>query len=121
MVLGFRSSERKRKLERAYLNSHPRTGPNRQDITAPTLPKHRPHTTMYGENPIQHIIVYHSSHFGFLHNVMGMLVIAKDWGVFQDKNKWNGAKHRQIIEENLIQSVSTRHWEINSPFSRTIR
>ena len=27
---------------------------------------------------------------------MGMLVIAKDWGVFQDKkNKQNGAKHRQ--------------------------
>jgi hypothetical protein len=27
---------------------------------------------------------------------MGMLVIVKDWGVFQDKkNKRNGAKHRQ--------------------------
>jgi hypothetical protein len=26
---------------------------------------------------------------------MGMLVIIKDWGVFQDKKVWNGAKHRQ--------------------------
>jgi hypothetical protein len=26
---------------------------------------------------------------------MGMLVIVKDWGVFQDKKKWNG-------EENLF-------------------
>ena len=27
---------------------------------------------------------------------MGMLVIVKDWGVFQNKkNVWNGAKHRQ--------------------------
>ena len=32
---------------------------------------------------------------------MGMLVIVKDWGVFQDKNKRNGA----ILEENLVQTA----------------
>jgi hypothetical protein len=26
---------------------------------------------------------------------MGIIVIVKDRGVFQDKNKWNGAEHRQ--------------------------
>ena len=32
-----------------------------------------------------------------------MLVIIKDWTVFQDKNKCNGAEHRQNLEENLVQ------------------
>ena len=26
---------------------------------------------------------------------MGLLDIGKDWGVFQDENQWDGAKHRQ--------------------------
>ena len=26
---------------------------------------------------------------------MGMLNIGKNWGVFHDEKKWNGAKHRQ--------------------------
>jgi hypothetical protein len=31
---------------------------------------------------------------------MGMLIIVKDWGVFQDKkNEQNGAKHRHTSRE----------------------
>ena len=37
---------------------------------------------------------------------MGMLVIVKDWGVFQDKKKkQNGAKYRQNLREYLVQSA----------------
>ena len=36
---------------------------------------------------------------------MGMLVIDKDWGVFQDKNVQNRAKTGKILEENLVQSA----------------
>jgi hypothetical protein len=50
---------------------------------------------------------------------MGMLVIVKDWVVIQDK-KQNGAKHRQNLRGKPVCLLSTRHWEINSPFSRTI-
>jgi hypothetical protein len=48
---------------------------------------------------------------------MGMLVIIKDWGVFQCK-KIHGMElgTDKILEENFVQS---RDWEINSPFSRT--
>ena len=57
----------------------------------------------------------------WLHHVMGLLVIVKDWGVFQDKkNKQNGAKNRQNPRESWFSLLSTRHWETNSPFSRTI-
>jgi hypothetical protein len=45
---------------------------------------------MFGANPIQQITEYHSSYFKaqwWLHHVMGMLVMVKDWGGFQDKNK----------------------------------
>jgi hypothetical protein len=40
-----------------------------------------------------------------MHHVMGMLVIVKGWGVFQDK-KINGMELRtvKIIKENLIRS-----------------
>ena len=34
---------------------------------------------------------------------MGMLVIIKEF--FRIKKKWNGAMHRHILEENLVQSV----------------
>jgi hypothetical protein len=40
---------------------------------------------------------------------MGMHVIVKDWGAFQDEKKRNGVKHSVL---------STRHWEMNSPFSK---
>jgi hypothetical protein len=53
---------------------------------------------------------------------MGMLVIGKDWEFsFKYKNKQNRAKHRQN-PRGKPSSVSfpNRHWEINSPFRRTI-
>jgi hypothetical protein len=53
---------------------------------------------MFGTNPIQHITEYLSPYFQawwWLHNVMGMLVIVKDWGVFQNKKETMVAKHRQ--------------------------
>jgi hypothetical protein len=51
----------------------------------------------------------------------GLLVIVKAWGVFQDKNKQNGAKHRHN-PRGKPGSVCfpSRHLEMNSPFSRTI-
>jgi hypothetical protein len=36
---------------------------------------------------------------------MDMLVIIKDWGVFQNKTKQNGVKHRQNPRGNLVQSA----------------
>jgi hypothetical protein len=47
-----------------------------------------------GENPVQYITMYHSLYFQakwWLHHVMGMLAIVKDWGGFQDKTfmEWN--------------------------------
>jgi hypothetical protein len=33
---------------------------------------------------------------------MGMLVIAKNWGVFHHKNKQNGGKHRQNPRGKLL-------------------
>jgi hypothetical protein len=52
---------------------------------------------------------------------MGMLVIVKYWGVFQDKKR-NATVLSTVktLEENWFIWLSTRHWEINSPFSRTI-
>jgi hypothetical protein len=52
---------------------------------------------------------------------MGMLVIVKDYRVFMDKKKKkrNGAKHRQNPREKPGCLLSTRHWEMNSPFSKT--
>jgi hypothetical protein len=47
---------------------------------------------------------------------MGMLVIFKDWGIYRVKRKRNGAKHRT----NPRGKPSTRHWEMNLHFSRTI-
>jgi hypothetical protein len=43
---------------------------------------------MFGENTIEHITEYYSPYFQaywWLHHVMGMLVIVKNWEVFQDK------------------------------------
>ena len=43
---------------------------------------------MFGENTIEHITEYYSPYFQaywWLHHVMGMLEIVKNWGVFQDK------------------------------------
>ena len=78
---------------------------------------------MFGANPTQHIIEYHSSYFQawwWLHHVMGMLVIDKDEGVFLMK-KVNGIELStgKILEENLVQSAF-QHTLGNSPFSRTI-
>jgi hypothetical protein len=45
---------------------------------------------MFGVNKIQHITEYHIPYFQaqcWLHHVMGLLVIVKDWGVFQDKKE----------------------------------
>jgi hypothetical protein len=53
---------------------------------------------MFGANPTQHITEYHSSYFEawrWVHNVMCMLVIGKEQGVFWIKKKKNRAKHRQ--------------------------
>jgi hypothetical protein len=55
------------------------------------------------KNPIQHVTEYHSPYIQaqwWLHHVMGMLLIVKDWGVFQDK-KINGAKLRQNHRRKL--------------------
>ena len=54
-------------------------------------------SVMFGENPTRHITEYHSSYFlawWWLHHVLGILVISKVQGVFQDKKKQNIAKHR---------------------------
>jgi hypothetical protein len=51
---------------------------------------------MLGDNSIQHIIEYYYPYFQaewWLHHVMGMLVIVKEWGVFMIQNNWNEAKH----------------------------
>jgi hypothetical protein len=59
---------------------------------------------MFGAYQIQHITEYHSPYFQaecWLDHIICMLVIVKDWGVFQDKNKQNGAKYRQ----NMVQSA----------------
>ena len=52
----------------------------------------------FGANQIQNTTDYHSPYFQsqwWLHHVMGVLVIIKDWEFFRIKNEWNGAKHRQ--------------------------
>ena len=53
---------------------------------------------------------------------MVMLVIVKDWGVFPAKKKENGMElsKGKILEETWFSLLSTRHWEMNSPFGRTI-
>ena len=64
---------------------------------------------MIGANPIQHITEYHSPYFQvywWLHHVMGMLVIVKYWGVFQDKKRNRmELSTGKILEENLVQSA----------------
>ena len=52
---------------------------------------------------------------------MGMLVVIKDWVIFQDKkrNRMELSEGR-ILEENQINLLSTRRWEINTRFHRTI-
>jgi hypothetical protein len=47
---------------------------------------------------MKYITEYNSPYYQewwWLHHVMGMLVVIKDWGVFRIKNKWKGDKHRQ--------------------------
>ena len=52
---------------------------------------------------------------------MGMLVIVKDWGVFQDKNIHGMEQSTgKILEGNMVQSAFHQHWVTNSSFSRTI-
>jgi hypothetical protein len=49
---------------------------------------------------------------------MGMLVMVKDWGGFQDKKrKGMELSTGKILEENLVPLDTGR---LNSPFSRTI-
>jgi hypothetical protein len=64
---------------------------------------------MFGANPMKHITEYHSSYFQalwWLHHVMCILVIVKDWEVFQDK-KNNGMELStgKILEVNLVPSA----------------
>jgi hypothetical protein len=73
---------------------------------------------VFETKPSQHITLYHSAYFQawmWLHNVMGMLAIVTDWGVFQDRNKHYTDKHRKT----WFSLFNTRRWEINSPFSIT--
>ena len=51
------------------------------------------------------ILLRLTSHLHTRHDTMGMLVIIKDRGAFQGKKNRNGTKHRQILGENLVQSV----------------
>ena len=58
----------------------------------------------------------------WLQHVLGMRVIGKNWVVFLLLMKIKGIELStgKILEENLVQSASNRHWETNAPFSRTI-
>jgi hypothetical protein len=46
--------------------------------------------------------------------------IDKNWRVFQDENKCDGAKQRQTPGEKPASVCFTPDWERNSPFNRTI-
>ena len=51
---------------------------------------------MFGANPKQHSAPLFSN---MLQHCMCMPDIGKDWGIIEDENKWDGAKHRQNPRE----------------------
>ena len=77
---------------------------------------------MFGANSIPHITEYHSPYFQawlWLHHVMGMLVIVKDWGVFQDKKRNRmELSTGKILEENLVQSAFHQTLRDEFPFQQ---
>ena len=66
-------------------------------------------SVMFRANPKQRITEYHSSYFEawwWLHHVMGMLVIGKDYGIlFWIKRNGIELSTGKILEENLVQSA----------------
>ena len=67
---------------------------------------------MFGASKIQQSTPYFQAQW-WLHHVMGMLVIIKDWGVFQDKKM--ELTTGKVLEENLV--LSAVHQTLGEEFT----